>query len=201
MDVLHHHALRFLQLQLDIGKVPDAPHPARHQPVGQRARHMAGHRQHRHAHRMLGEVALQRVGVVDPHPRQFRAHDGAVHVEGGGQGEPALLKVEVLDERPAQVARAKDDGSMPPVHAQNVGDLAPELLNVVAVPLLAELAEAGQVLADLGGCQVHGVPQCVGGNTHDPRLEEVVQMAVIAGQAADYGVGYLLLFHRSAHPS
>ena len=47
------------------------------------------------------------------------------------------------------------------VHAQDVADLRPELLHIVAVALLAELSEAAEVLPDLGGGDVHLLAQGV----------------------------------------
>ena len=47
------------------------------------------------------------------------------------------------------MAGADDDEAVLLVHAENVTDLGAQLQNVVAVALLAELAEATQVLTDL----------------------------------------------------
>lgn len=44
---------------------------------------------------------------------------------------------------------------MVPVHSQNFRHFTAQALYVVAIALLAKLAEAGQVLPDLGGSQSH----------------------------------------------
>ena len=62
----------------------------------------------------------------------------------------------------AQMAHADDDKPVAVVDAQNVADLGPQLRHVVAIPLLAELAEAAEILADLGGSDVHLVSQGAG---------------------------------------
>ena len=54
-------------------------------------------------------------------------------------------------QRVAQVAGADDDDLVAAVDAQNVADLGAQLRHVVTVALLAEFAEAAEILADLGG--------------------------------------------------
>ena len=57
---------------------------------------------------------------------------------------------------------------MIPVHSQNIRHLAAQPFHIVAVSLLAEAAEAGQILTDLGCGQAHGFCQGAGGDPHRP---------------------------------
>ena len=84
----------------------------------------------------------------------------------------------------------------PVVDAQNVADLGPQLRHVVAIPLLAELAKAAEILADLGGGDVHLVPQGAGRDAHHALVVQVIQIPVIPGQPVDDCVRNFLLFHR-----
>ena len=76
-----------------------------------------------------------------------------------------------------------------------MADLGAQLRHVVAVALLAEFAEAAEILTDLGGRDVHLRAQRIGGDADDALVVEVIQIAVVAGEPVDHGVGDLLLFH------
>ena len=76
-----------------------------------------------------------------------------------------------------------------------MADLGAQLRHVVAVALLTESAEAVEILTDLGGRDVHLRAQRIGGDADDALVVEVVQIAVVAGESVDHGVGDLLLFH------
>ena len=93
------------------------------------------------------------------------------------------------------IAGTDDDEVVVVVHTQDVADLAPELLHIVAVALLAELAEAAEVLADLGGGDVHLLAQLVGGDADGAPLAELGEVAVVTGEAADDGIRDVFPFH------
>ena len=102
-----------------------------------------------------------------------------------------------MDQRAPQIARPQNDGGVPQIHAQDLGNLIAQALHVIAIALLAELAKAAQVLADLAGGEVHGLAQGGRGDAHYAHLIQGVQLAVITGQTADNRIGYFSLFHAS----
>ena len=57
--------------------------------------------------------------------------------------------MKVFHQGPAQVARPQNDRVVAAVHTQNVGNLPPQIFNIIAVALLAKPAEAGEILPDL----------------------------------------------------
>lgn len=109
--------------------------------------------------------------------------------------ETVLLEAEVLDERAADVADADEDDGEVAVHSEYGGYLTAQTGDVVAVALLAEFAEAAEVLPDLGGGQRHLPAQLAGGDAVHTRGLELVQLAQVARQTPYNVVGYLELFH------
>ena len=194
MDVLEEHA-RLVGGQLHIGEVPEAADAKTDEPVSQRLRHALGHGEHRHVGVVVGHIFFQFVHGADGDAADVRADQGGGDIKGGVNAETDLVKVEVLQQRVAQVAGADDNELVAAVDAQNVADLGTQLRHVVAVALLAEFAEAAEILTDLGGRDVHFRTQRVGGDADDALVIQVVQIAVVAGETVDHGVGDLLLFH------
>jgi len=96
-----------------------------------------------------GEIVADLVERADKHVVDARANERGGDVERGVKQKTGLHEVKVAQQRVAQVAGADDDEAVLLVHAENVTDLGAQLQNVVAVALLAELAEAAQVLTDL----------------------------------------------------
>ena len=194
MDVLEEHA-GLIGRQLHIGKVPEAADAQGDEPVSQRLGHVLGYGEHRHVGVIVGDIFLQLVHGADSDAADLRAHKGGRDVKGGVDAEAYLIKIKVLQQRVAQVAGADDDDLVAAVDAQNVADLGAQLRHVVTVALLAEFAEAAEILADLGGGDVHLCAQRVGGDADNTLVIQVVQIAVIAGKPVDHRVGDLLFLH------
>ena len=114
---------------------------------------------------------------------------GCIHVEAN------LFKVKVLQQGVTQVAHTDDNEAVALVNAQDMANLRAELGNIVAIPLLAEFAEAAEVLPDLGGGQRHLPAELAGGDAVHTRGLELVQLAQVARQTPYNVVGYLELFH------
>ena len=195
VDVLKKHAGN-LRGQLHVGEVPEAPDAQVDKLVRQGLGHVLGHRQHRHVGLVAGHILRQLVHGADGDAPDLGVHQRGGHVEGGVHLEAHLFEIEVLQQRMAQMAHADDDKPVAVVDAQNVADLGPQLRHVVAIPLLAELAEAAEILADLGGGDVHLVPQGAGRDAHHALVVQVIQIPVIPGQPVDDCVRNFLLFHR-----
>lgn len=194
MDVLEEHA-GLIGRQLHIGKVPEAADAQGDKPVSQRLGHVLGYGEHCHVGVVVGDIFLQLVHGADSDAADLRAHKGGRDVKGGVDAEPYLIKIKVLQQRVAQVAGADDDDLVAAVDAQNVADLGAQLRHVVTVALLTEFAEAAEILADLGGGDVHLCAQRVGGDADNTLVIQVVQIAVIAGKPVDHRVGDLLFLH------
>ena len=195
VDVLKEHAGN-LRGQLHVGEVPEAPDAQVDKLVRQGLGHVLGHRQHRHIGPVAGHILRQLVHGADGDAPDLGVHQRGGHVEGGVHLEAHLFEIEVLQQRMAQMAHADDDEPVAVVDAQNVANLGPQLRHVVAIPLLAELAEAAEILADLGGGDVHLVPQGAGRDAHHALVVQVIQIPVIPGQPVDDCVRNFLLFHR-----
>ena len=116
---------------------------------------------------------------------------GCIHVEAN------LFKVKVLQQGVTQVAHTDYNEAVALVNAQNMANFRAEFGNIVAIPLLAEFTEAAQILADLGGGDVHFAAQGVGGNAYDSLVIQIVQITIVAGKTVDNGVRYLLLSHKT----
>ena len=182
--------------QLNVGEVPEALHTQTHQAVGGLLGHGLGDGQQRHIHPVFLQKALQIVHGADGYAADGGAHHVGIHVEGGVHGAAVLGEGEVVENGVAQVAHADDDQVVVVVHAQNVADLRAQLLHVVAVALLAELAKAAEVLTDLGGSDVHLLAQVAGGDADHAAVVQVGELAVIAGKPADHRIGNVFFFHK-----
>ena len=88
-------------------------------------------------------------------------------IKGAVYMEADLFKVEVLQQSVAQMAYADDDKAVALVDAQDMPDLGAKLGHIVAIALLTELTEAAQILADLGGGDIHFAAQGVGGDAYN----------------------------------
>ena len=93
------------------------------------------------------------------------------------------------------MAGPNDDEPMAVVDAQNMADFRAQLGHIIAVALLAEFAEATQILPDLGCGDPHLAAQRIGRDPDNTLVVQVVQIAVIAGKTVDDSVRYFLFFH------
>ena len=194
VDVLEEYPLG-LGGELHIGKVPEALHSQSNEPVRQRLGHALRHCQHRHVGVVLLHIVFQLLHGPDGHVVDLGTDQRRGHVEGGIHLKAHLLKVEVLQQRMAQMARSHHNEPVAGVDAQNVADFRAQLRHVIAVALLTEFTEAAEILPDLRGGDVHFLPQRIGGNAYHALVMQLVQIAVIAGQTMDHRIRDLLFFH------
>ena len=96
----------------------------------------------------------------------------------------------------AQIANADHDQVVVIIYAQNMSDLSSQLLHVIAVALLAEFAEAAEVLTNLRGGDVHLLAQRMGGDADHAAVAQVSQLAVISGKTPDNSVRDVLFFQK-----
>ena len=108
---------------------------------------------------MVPDVILQLIYGVDGHAVDARTDDGGGHIEGGVHRKPHLVKVEILQQRMAQITHADHHKMVMIIHAQNMSDLGAQLLHIIAVTLLSKFSETAEILPDLRGGDVHLLPQ------------------------------------------
>ena len=84
------------------------------------------------------------------------------------------------------------------IHPQNMTNFRVQFLHIIAVTLLPKFPKTAQVLPDLGGSDIHLLPQRVRGNTYHSPGTEFCQLPVIAGQPPNYGIGDIF-FLQNAH--
>ena len=125
----------------------------------------------------------------------FLADEFGIDVECGLEGEAVLLEAEVLHQRAADVADADQDGRVVAVHTQDLGDLAAQCHDVVAVTLLAEFTKTAEILTDLRGGQTHLTAQLAGRDALDSGSVQIVKLPEIAGHSSDDIVRYFDTFH------
>ena len=128
--------------------------------------------------------------MIDRGARNGGTHGFLVDIKGGGQSEANVAELKVAHQGLAQVARAHHHNGMAPVYPQDVSDLLPQHIHIIAVALLAEFAKAEQVLPDLRGRQSHRLTQCAGRDADNPLLLQLSQMPIISGQPPNHGRGY-----------
>ena len=181
-----------------VGKIPEAPDSQRNKPVRRFLGDGLGNRQHHHVHTVGTDEIVHLVHGIDRNAVDPGAGDSGRNVESGVHRKAGLGKGEILQKRVAQITHADHHQMVIVVHTQNPADFRVKLLHIVAVTLLSELPEAAQVLANLGGGDVHLLPQRMGGDAHHAFGAEFGQLPVVTGQPPDNGVGDIF-FLQSPH--
>ena len=194
VDVLDD-GLSILDLQLGVREVPDGLHTDGADLVGDVVGHGLRHTEHGDVRLDIREDIVERGKVVHDDAVHLLTDEIGVDVERSLEREAVLLKAEVFHERAADVADADQNGRVVAVHTEDLGDLAAQRHHVVAVALLAEFAEAAEVLTDLRGSQPHLAAKLTGRDAFDPGSVQVVELAEIAGHSSDHIVRYFDTFH------
>ena len=86
----------------------------------------------------------------------------------------------------ADVAHADQNGLEAPIHPEDGGDLPAQGGDVVAVALLAELAETAEILADLRGREAELLAEIERRDAPYAAGLELVKLAQVARQTADH---------------
>ena len=102
------------------------------------------------------------------------------------QAKTARGKIEVIEQRAAQIARADQNSGALILQAENRAQLLQQLIDIVAVALLSKTAEAVKVLPDLRCGQPHTLGERAGGNALYAFALELADVAVITRQAPDH---------------
>ena len=173
MNILEEN-IGLIRAQLHIGEVPKALDTQVDKAAGHGLGHMLGNGKHRHIGPIVGNILLQLVHGADGDSMDAGADEVGGDIKGGVYMEADLFKVEVLQQSVAQMAYADDDKAVALVDAQDMPDLGAKLGHIVAIALLTELTEATQILADLGGGDIHFAAQGVGADAHNALVIQVI---------------------------
>ena len=133
-----------------------------HGQVGHLLRGRGGDGQHRDADTVAFHDLAQVGDVEDRHagPRLL-ADLLALVVEQRGDLEPFLAEARIVGKCEAEVAGAKDGDTQPSIEAEDLTQVPLQVAHVVADAAHPELAEVGEVLADLRRVQVKLFGQCL----------------------------------------
>ena len=181
--------------KLHIGEVPEAANTQIDQTGSGVLSNMLRNGQHHHIHLVFLQVRIQIVHRVDGHTVDRGADDGRRDVEGSVHREAGVRKAEVLQQRMTQITNADHHQVVVVINAQNVADFRAEFFHIVSIALLAELAEAAEVLTDLRGGDVHLLTQRVGGDADDAAIAQIGQLTVVSGKTPDDGIRDVFFFH------
>src|SRR5262245_29189929 len=148
VDVLQLDALR--DAQRAGGEVEDRLDARADDRVDDLLRGVGGHGEHRDVEAFALGEALELARVPDRHAAARVLPDLVARgVEQGDDVEAVVPEARVVREREAQVAGAEDHHLQLPVEAQDLAEVAPQILDVVAHAADPELAEMREILPDL----------------------------------------------------
>jgi hypothetical protein len=118
-----------------------------------------------------------------------------VGVENGGEAEAFAEEAAVGDEGAAEVTGADEEDVPDFVGAEDFAELGDELIDAVADAGVAELAEVGEVFADLGVGVAKGVAELFGRDGVFVGFMEGFELAQVETEAVDGGSRDVLEFH------
>ena len=145
--------------------------------------HRLGNGQNHHVHMMALNIVIQLGHGVDGDTVDNSTGELGIDVKGGIHGEAGLGEGEVLQQGMAQIAHTDHNEMVVIVHAENMANLRAQFLYIVAVALLTKFTEAAEILANLGGGNVHLLSQGMGGDPYHTAGAEVRQLPVVTGEA------------------
>ena len=135
-----------------------------------------------------GKIVLHFLHGTDQHAVDPLTDQRRRDVKRCVERKAVLNKIKVLHQCVCQMPGADDDQAALRVDTENAPDLGTQLDDIIAVALLTEFAEAAEVLADLRSGDAHAVSERAGRNADGFLGMQVVQIAVVARQAADDSV-------------
>ena len=173
MDVLNDGAAVRLG-ELEIGEVPDSVDTVVGKALGDGNGGLLGNGENGNVNMVRGEVVLKLVHRVDGDAVKGGADYFGLDIEGGGQIEAPFRKAEVIHQGMADVADTDEDSGEASVHTEDRCDLRAQCGDIISITLLAEFAEAAEILPDLRGGDVHFSAQRIGADAHHALVVQVV---------------------------
>ena len=134
---------------------------------------------------LFGEV----VHRADPSPAVLVPDHALVRVEHRCDVEILLGETLVGEKGPTDVARTDERGVPGPVAAEHLTELLVETVQLVSDPGVTELAEEGEILADLGTGETEGVAQLTRADGSGPRGDQGPDLAKVEAESLDRGSG------------
>ena len=181
MDVLNDGAAVRLG-ELKIGEVPDSVDTVVGKALGDGNGGLLGNGENGNVNMVRGEVVLKLVHRVDGDAVKGGADYFGLDIEGGGQIEAPFRKAEVIHQSMADVADTDEDGGEASVHTEDRCDLRTQRGDIISVTLLAEFAEAAEILTNLRRGQPKLMTQLEGRDAADAVFGKLIQLAEVAGQ-------------------
>ena len=140
------------------------------------------HGEHAHHHAVGRHHGVELVVVADRQVAESAADPARVDVEDRRDAEAVVGEHAGRRDRLPEVSGAEQGDVVLPGGPQDLPDLLDQRVDVVADPALAELAEPGQVAADLGGIDVGVLGDRLRGDAGLPHLLGLCQHLEIAGE-------------------
>ena len=168
------------------GEVPYPVHAEPDERLRDGVRLALWHRKHGDVYLIELNEGFKVVSVAHERAVDRLAHEVGRDVERAEQLNAAVLEAEVRDERVAEIAGADDDRSELFIHAERLSDPVAQLTDVIAVALLAEAAEAVEILADLACSKAHLSAELAGRNLFNAGGGKQVKLADIARKPSYY---------------
>ena len=192
MHIFHDH-VRVLDTQVEVAEIPEAADPERNELIRKGLCRILRDAKHGNGRVMRPAEAVKGFHRHDGKPRSRRALDQRIAVEDANQPAAALLEINVCGDRFAKIARTDQDDPGFLMDTEDIADDLAQFLDMIAIALLTETAEAIEILPDLRGGQPHSLRQFTGGDTLDLLALQIPEKSVIPGQTADHGVRDIFL--------
>ena len=180
------------------GVVEDGAHTCLDQQVCNALANSGGHGDDRQTRVLLADNLVEVVEVLDRQIAYKLAELGGVAIEECDELQALAAEALVARDGLPQVAHAHEHYGPAVGEAEDALDMMQQLLDIVADTLLAELAEVGEIFADLGSGNVDALAELLRGDRENALLQKIVQAAGVERQPADHHIrGYVQTFHGS----
>ena len=184
------------RVYFNIGEVPDGLDAAGDEQIGNVLGAVAVYGENGDVNIVFPDKSVLSFGVHDGNTGDLLADELLADLKSAEEAKIIFSEVYIFDKGLAYLACAHKNNGVSSVNAEYGGNVGAESLYIVAVALLAEFAEAGEVLTDLGRSKTHLGAKLTGGNALNVFLNKLVQLSQIARQTADNIFGYVCLFHK-----
>ncbi len=166
--------------------VQHRPYSARHEPVNDFLRVLGWNGHDADIYGPLSEERSQFIQVLNRQVADAPALELWVAVERSKDFESLGFESAVFDYRLSEPADAYDADVPLSVQSKNLTEPGEQRLNVVPAALLAESAEVAEVLSDLRGCHIEGLPECLGADDSLPVFGKRSQRPSVCREAIDH---------------
>jgi hypothetical protein len=177
---VHRHVRRDVEKRL--GVVEDDLHAGADHLVGDLLRGVGRHGEDGDDDVLVADLVTQRVVAGDGRPADRFAALPGIAVERRRDVEPVIGEDRRAGNRLSQPARAEERDVVLALRPQDLPDLGDEAVDVVADAPLAELAEGGEVAADLRRVDVGLLADFLGGDALLPHLARLGEDSQILGE-------------------